>query len=397
MRILLALCVVTISAISLAQSPAPFSPSRTIPLPSVTGRFDHLAIDAAGNRLFIAATTNHSVEVIDLKTDKIEQSIADLGKPHGLAWVPETGCLYVADGALGELRVYTGTPLALAGKIKLSDDADDMVYDEAHHLLFVGHGGPDSANPARIAVIDTTKFRLVNDLSVTTHPEALEIDTASKSVFANIAESNEVAVIDTVTKTISAHWKLTKAADNVPMAYDNDNKLLYIVCRKPGTLIVMDAATGREVASLPAASGADDLFYDPALHRVYLISGAGEVDAYQVDKARNLHPLEVMHTAAGAKTALFVPAQKLLYVAVPGAGQNPAQIRVYSTPHAPAAEPAAERTPAAKDAGLKFVVYFSRHGVRSPPETPHSTTFIPLLRGRRGAFRRAISPRTAIG
>ena len=331
MRPLLTLCLLAFCALSPAQSPAPLSLTRTIPLPGVVGRFDHLAIDIAGNRLFIAATTNHSVEVIDLATDKVEQSITGLGKPHGLAWVAETGSLYVADGALGELRVYTGTPLALAGTIKLSDDADDMVYDTVHHLLFVGHGGSDAANPAKIAVIDTDRFALVSNLSVATHPEALEIDPQNHRVFANIAESNEVVVFDTVTKTIGAHWKLTTAADNVPLAYDNDDKLLYIACRKPGTLIVMDAATGKEVASLPAASGADDLFYDPAMRRVYVICGTGEVDAYQIDEAKHLHPLEVLHTADGAKTALFVPGQNLLYVALPGVNEHPAEIRVYSS------------------------------------------------------------------
>ena len=196
-----------------------------------------------------------------------------------------------------------------------------MVYDEAHHLLFVGHGGSDAANPARVAVVDTERFALVSNLSVATHPEALDIDPQSGRVFANIAESDEVAVIDTAAKAIAAHWKLTKAADNVPMAFDSEHQLLFVACRTPGMVIALDAATGKEISSQPAAGGADDLFYDPALRRVYLISGAGEVDAYQVDKARNLHPLEVLHTAAGAKTALFVPAQNLLYVGVPGAGR----------------------------------------------------------------------------
>jgi YVTN family beta-propeller protein len=297
----------------------------------VQGKFDHLAIDITGNRLFIAATGNHSVEVIDLKTNKVRQSIVGLGKPHGLAWVATTGSLYVADGALGELRVYKGTPLALAGKIKLSDDADDMVYDDANHLLFVGHGGSDAANPARIAVVDTERFSLIATLSAATHPEALDIDPQSRRVFANIADSNEVAVIGAGAKAITSHWKLTSAADNVPLAFDGDHQLLYVACRTPGTLIALDAATGKEVASLPAADGADDLFYDPALRRIYLISGAGEVDSYQVDEAKVLHPLGAVHTAAGAKTALFVPAQSLLYVGVPGAGGHPAEIRVYST------------------------------------------------------------------
>ena len=328
-----AIAVITgiLSLTAQAQQSAPLTLSRSISLIGVQGKFDHLAIDITGNRLFIAATGNHSVEAIDLKTDKVEQSIAGLGKPHGLAWVEATGSLYVADGTLGELRVYKGTPLALAGKIKLSDDADDMVYDDANHLLFVGHGGSDAANPARIAVVDTERFSLNENFSVATHPEALDIDPQSRPVFANIAESNEVAVIGTGTKAITSHWKLIRAADNVPLAFDGEHQLLYVACRTPGTLIALDAATGKEVASLSAADGADDQFYDPALRRVYLIGGAGEVDSYQVDEAKVLHPLGAVHTAAGAKTALFVPVQGLLYVGVPGAGGHPAELRAYST------------------------------------------------------------------
>jgi len=190
-----------------AQPPVPaLQLSKTIILTGVQGKFDHLAFDAAGNRLFVAATGNHSVEVVDLRTDKIQQSIAGLGKPHGLAWVAATGSLYVADGALAELRVYKGTPLALAGKIKLSDDADDMVFDEAHHKLYVGHGTGDAANPTSVAVVGTNKFILIANLPVATHPEALDIGAQTGRVLVNVADSSEVAVIDTATRAITAHW-----------------------------------------------------------------------------------------------------------------------------------------------------------------------------------------------
>ena len=349
-----------------AQTNPPLKLDKTIVLTGVTGKFDHLAIDTANNLLFITAGANHSVEAIDLKTDKIRQSIAGLGKPHGLAWDAATGSLYVSDGLLGELRVYKGSPLALAGKIKLSDDADDMAYDTARHLLFVGHGGSDAANPARLAIVNTGNFSLVANVATAAHPEGLDIDPQSGHVFANIADSSEVAMIDPASKAIAAHWKLTKAADNVPMAFDSEHQLLFVACRKPGMLIALDAATGKEIASQQAAAGADDLFYDPALRRVYVISGAGEVDSYQVDEAKNLHPLEVLHTAAGAKTALFVPSRNLLYVGIPGVNGQSAEIRVYSTARAESVNAAAMKSAADKDGELKFVVIVSRHGVRSP-------------------------------
>jgi DNA-binding beta-propeller fold protein YncE len=330
MRTLLTALLLASSLAANSQSSAPLPLSKTIPLPGIAGKFDHFAIDLAGNRLFAAATGNHSVEAIDLKTDNVAQSITGLGKPHGLAWVEATKSLYVADGSLGELRVYRGSPLKLAGAIKLSDDADDMVYDDTHHLLYVGHGGANAAVPGRVAVVDTASFTLLANLPVAAHPEALDLDANGRRTFANIADSSEVAVIDGATNTIVAHWKLTNAADNIPIAYDGGRQKLYVACRTPATLLALDAASGAELSRAPTGEGADDLFYDAGLGRVYVISGAGEVDAFQVDGA-TVRAIGITRTAPGAKTALFVPTKNALYVGVPAAGGKSAEIRVYST------------------------------------------------------------------
>jgi DNA-binding beta-propeller fold protein YncE len=314
-----------------AQSTPTLTLHQTIALPGVSGKFDHFAIDLPGQRLFAAATANHTVEVIDLKTGKVAQSIAGLGKPHGLVWSQSTQSLYVADGSLAELRAYHGTPFELAGTIKLSDDADDMVFDELDHLLYVGHGGAGAAVPGRLAIVDTTTFRLIGNLIFAAHPEALDMDAAGRRIFANIADAGEVGVIDGVGGAITAHWKLSNATNNVPMAYDAARHLLYVACRKPAVLLALDANTGAEISRVAIGDGADDLFYDPSLGRIYVISGAGEVDVVKIDATKILHALSVVKTASGAKTALFVPAQNLLYVGVPGTGDNSAEIRVYTT------------------------------------------------------------------
>ena len=83
-------------------------------------------------------------------------------------------------------------------------------------------------------------------------------------MFANIAEASEVAVIDADSQRIGAHWKLTKAADNVPLALDSEDGILFVACRTPGTLISLDQTTGKEIGSLAAAGGADDLFTNRA-------------------------------------------------------------------------------------------------------------------------------------
>jgi hypothetical protein len=319
------LCVGALSA--QAQVAPPLRLQRTLALPGVTGKFDHFAYDPAGNRLFAAAAGNHSVEVIDLNSGKLVESLTGLGKPHGLAWMAETGRLFASDGVKGDLKIYDGAPLKQMKSIELSDDADDMVYDAKTKLLYIGHGGAPS-HPAMVAVVDATNQTLVTNLPVATHPEGLEIDKVNDRIFVNIADSAEVAVIDGATHTRSATWKLTRAKDNVPLVYDEEHQVLFVACRTPARLLVLDGKSGQELADLPTDTGADDLFYDAESHRIYLIAGGGAVDVFEIDGSKKVRALDVAYTTAGAKTGLLVPSQHALYVGVPG---EQAAVLVYAT------------------------------------------------------------------
>ena len=204
-------------------------------------------------------------------------------------------------------------------------------YDAKTKLLYVGHGGSDAANPARIAVIDTNSQSMRANLPVAAHPEGLEVDNTTDRVFANIADAAQIVVIDGATHAQTAVWKLTRAKDNVPLAYDEEHQVLFVACRAPARLLVLDGKSGKELADLPADAGADDMFYDVALHRVYLVAGSGFVDIYEIDATRNVRKISTTRTSTGAKTGLLVPSQNALYIGVPSNGVIPAQILVYAT------------------------------------------------------------------
>jgi DNA-binding beta-propeller fold protein YncE len=94
-----------------------------------------------GSVFFAAVTGNQSVEVIDLKTGKIAQTITGLGKPHGLVWISSKERLFIADGQKGSLEVFEGSSLHLIKSIKLSEDADDITFDSVSGLNYIGHEG----------------------------------------------------------------------------------------------------------------------------------------------------------------------------------------------------------------------------------------------------------------
>ena len=104
-------------------------------------------------------------------------------------------------------------------------------------IFFLSATAAAVGQSGKIAIVDT-EASLCRESLRGDSSGGLEIDQQSRRVFANIAQSNEVVVIDPADKNIGARWKLSKAADNVPMAYDSEDKVLYTACRKPGTLIV---------------------------------------------------------------------------------------------------------------------------------------------------------------
>src|SRR5258708_29307404 len=79
------------------QASQPLRLEKTVELPDVQGRIDHLSADVKGGRLFVSALGNNTVEVIDTKAGKRAQTIAGLQDPHGVLYVPAVHLLYVAN------------------------------------------------------------------------------------------------------------------------------------------------------------------------------------------------------------------------------------------------------------------------------------------------------------
>jgi hypothetical protein len=100
-------------------------------------------------------------------------------------------------------------------------------------------------------------------------------------------------------------------------------------CRRPPRLLVLDAETGRQTASIEIPGDTDDVFYDAASKRVYAICGEGAIAVLRQDDADHYRPEARLPTAPGARTGLFVPEWRRLFVAVPHRGAQQAEIRAY--------------------------------------------------------------------
>ena len=317
-----ALCCVGVAEIA-AQSATPLKLAQTIALGGVEGRIDHFAFDAAGERLFVCALGNNTVEVVDLRKAERIHSIAGLGAPQGIAYIPELDRLFIANDKGGICKIYDAKSYQTLGEIDFKDDADNVRYDDSSKRLYVGFGS------GGIGVISAPESKTVGSIKLSAHPEAFELEKRGKRIFVNVPNARHVAVIDRDKGEVINTWKTDLAFGNFPMALDETNHRLFVGCRLPSKLVVLDTESGKVIAKIDISGDSDDLFYDSKRHRIYAICGAGKIDIIEQADANSYKVSAKIDTADGARTGLFVPERDTLFVAVPHHGSQKAEIRAY--------------------------------------------------------------------
>jgi len=302
---------------------APLQLKQTIPLPGVEGRIDHLDLDAANERLFVCALGNNTAEVLDLRKGERIHTINGLGAPQGLVYISELNRLFIANDKGGILKIYDAKSFKSVGELNLKDDADNVRYDNSTKKIYVGFGG------GGIAIINAPDGKQMGSIKLTAHPEAFELEKMGKRIFVNVPNSRHVAVIDRDKGEVVATWKTDLAFGNFPMALDEANHRLFIGCRMPSKLVVLNTDSGDVVAKIDISGDPDDVFYDNKRHRIYAICGAGKIDIIEQTGPNTHKDLTKIDTADGARTGLFVPERDTLFVAVPHRESQKAEIRTY--------------------------------------------------------------------
>jgi DNA-binding beta-propeller fold protein YncE len=295
----------------------------TIRLDAVEGRIDHLGFDAASNRLLVAALGNGTVEVVDLTLSTVTKQIKNLRAPQGIGFAPESNRLAVANAQDGSLRLYDGTSLEPVATIDLKRDADNIRYDAASHRFWVGYGD------GGLAAIDPESGRQVADIKLDAHPESFQLETKGNRIFVNVPKADRVVIIDRKKVRVIEKFPLKGGVMNFPMALDERNKRLFIGCRHPAELLVLDMDSGKMVARLHVVGDTDDLYYDAANQRIYVSGGEGRVTVIKQLGGDIYETAGQVPTAPGARTSFFVSETQTLYVAVPHRGEQKAEIRIF--------------------------------------------------------------------
>jgi YVTN family beta-propeller protein len=309
-------------AVAQPAETAPLQLEAKIPLGSVRGRIDHMAVDLKRQRLFVAELGNDSVAVVDLENRKLIQTIAGLKEPQGVGYESSTDTLYVANAGDGSVRLFDGADYKPKERIELGSDADNIRVDAAANRVLIGYGS------GALAIIDPSTHSKVGDIPVNAHPEAFQIDPDTGQIFVNIPDARAVAVVDRVSQKQIGKWPLSDRAANFPMALDPVRRQVLVIFRAPAELGVFSMTGGKLIATAETCGDADDLFVDAKRSRVYVSCGAGFLDVFE-PKGAVYRRIARLPTVSGARTSLFVPELDRLLVAVRANSEGPAAIWVF--------------------------------------------------------------------
>jgi len=276
---------------------------RTIALPNVHGRIDHMALDTRSNHLFVAELGNGSVDEVDLSSGTVAGRIVKLNEPQGVAWLAAQAEVAVACGD-GTVHFYRDVDRQEVAQISLGDDADNVRIDRRNGNLVVGYGS------GGLAIVSPSAHRVIREIKLPAHPEAFEI--VGSRVFVNVPDAHEIVVADLDKGSIASTISTGFAFGNFPMASDETASRIGVAYRMPPALSVIDTRSGATVSSNRICGDADDLYFRSA--QLVVVCGSGEVELIKQGPPQ----AEIrVATQQGARTGLLDAAGDHLFVAVP--------------------------------------------------------------------------------
>jgi DNA-binding beta-propeller fold protein YncE len=265
--------------------------------------------------------------VFDLRTGARLHSIEGFAHPLTMAYLAEPDRLVVTEGDIDSLELVDCKTYKIIKTLKLSKNVDHGVLDPVTKYFYVESGATPDGKTHVLSIVDTNSFEVIGQIGGLSGDsnEGMVIDAETKTLYVNLTGSDEVGVIDLTTRQIIARWPLPDVHVAHAIALDKAHHRLFTATRKPPQLVVFNTDTGKVVASLPCVGVNSDMSIDAARNRIY-VTGSDTASVFAQRDADHYQHLAEVPTAYRAKSSIFVPELKRLYIADSGKGKPDAKL-----------------------------------------------------------------------
>jgi len=263
------------------------------------GSWDCLTVDPDARRLYISRETR--VMVLDMDTMKVVKEIEGTNGVHGIALVPEFNRGFTSNGRDNTVTIFDLKTLEKTGEAKTGAKPDVIVYDAFSKRVFACNNGGTTAT-----AIDAKTGEVAGNVELGGNPEFAACDGKGR-IYANLEDKDEVVEFDTVKLTALNHWPLAPGKTPTGLALDIEHRRIFSGCRGSKTLEVMDADSGKIVASPAIGAGVDGTAFDPTTQNAFSSNGDGTLTVIHEDSPDKFSVIQNVATQTGARTMALDP------------------------------------------------------------------------------------------
>ena len=293
------------------------------------GGTDYVAVEASTGRVFVSRSTH--MMVIEGATGKVLGDIPNTPGVHGAAFATKADHGFTTNSGDETVTMFDLKTLAVVKQIKVGPGLDGIMYDEADDkIILTNHSRPigtlTAIDPASGAIVATVELE-------DTAPEGAAADGKGR-IFVNNEGKNTIQVIDVKTWKAVASWPIAPCDGPTGIAYDQASNRIFSGCSK--TSVVVDASTGKVVATIANGTRVDALGWDPGKKLMYIPNGGeGNVTVVRQDSPDKYTTVATVATVPGAKTIAVDPVTHNVYLFQPERGPVPPPAPGAPTPTPP--------------------------------------------------------------
>ena len=291
-----------LAAANLAQAGTP-ALLRTLKVGG-DGRWDYVSLDPAAGRIFVPRTSHTMVLDLD---GKLIGDIPGTAGVHGVAFSHELDRGWTSNGQSGTVTVFKLSTLEVVKVVEVTGkNPDAILFEPATKRVFTFNGGGQNAT-----VLDAATNEVLGTIPMGGKPEFAACDGRGR-VFVNNEDKAELNVIDAAAMKVVASWPLKPLEEPSGLAMDVAHNVLFSVAGNHLAAVV-DAGTGRILATLPIGSGTDGVAFDPGTGCAYASNGEGTITVIHRD-GQGAYSVSTIPTKRGARTIVDNPATHRLYL-----------------------------------------------------------------------------------
>jgi DNA-binding beta-propeller fold protein YncE len=297
MRVLRTLLVVMLGAVAIGTTAAGnYHLLKRIPVSGIEDRWDYIAMDTAGRRVYFSYGPH--VLVMDADSNTLVGRIDKApGFVHGIAIAPELSRGFISNGGAGSVTIFNTKTQEVLGEVKVTgENPDAIVYDPPTHRVFTFNARSHNAT-----AIDAKTDEVVGSVDLDGQSEFARSD-AEGHVFVDLVDKGVVLQIDSQKLKAMGRWPTGECKRPTSMAIDRKSKRLFIGCRNPALMTVLDSNDGHVITTVPIGEGTDAAEFDPGTHRVFCSNTDGTVTVIHQESPDKYTVVETVKTEVQART-----------------------------------------------------------------------------------------------